>query len=122
MKLPILLLATFGEWLEANAWAIVVAVVGWLISMGGLVWKISKWAAISEETGHKVEALTLAFRNHENDLEGHVKDTNVHTTLEQRQAINFQLTELGRAIKGLASKEDLKELKSDIREWVRGGK
>lgn len=87
MKLSLLLLATFGEWLGENAIAAAALFITWLVSIAGLIWKVSKWAAATEAAVDKVEALTLAFEKHENDLDGHVKDNNVHTTREQRQAI-----------------------------------
>lgn len=96
MKLSLLLLATFGEWLGENAIAAIGLLLTWLVSIAGLIWKISKWAAATEATVDKVQALTIAFEKHENDLDGHVKDGNVHTTREQRQAINARFDKIER--------------------------
>jgi len=120
MKLP--LLFTVGEWLQENAVTLFIAAVGWVItSMGtaaGLLWKISQAVAFSKANGETVKALAVAFEKHTNEMDAHIKDLDMHTTLEQRQAINSQLSDLNRFVKGLASKEDLKELKSDIRDWM----
>ena len=98
MKIPLLLLATFGEWLGENAIAAIGVLITWLVSIAGLIWKISKWATLTEATGDKVEALKLSFERHEHDLDGHVKDSSVHTTFEQRQAINARFDKIEHSI------------------------
>lgn len=120
MKLP--LLFTVGEWLQENALPIVIAVIGWFItSMGtaaGLLWKVSQAVSASEATGKEVKSLAIRFEHHMVEMDEHIKDLDMHTTSEQRHAINAQLVDLNSFVKGLASKEDLKELKSDIRDWM----
>lgn len=89
MKLLItLLLFTLGEYIEANFISILTILGGWIASAVTLVWKLSQIVAGNKETANKVDSLTKAFAEHSEDLYSHTADSNVHTTFEQRQAIN----------------------------------
>ena len=86
--ISLLLFTTLGEWIEGNIIGIVSAAVTWASSVVVLVWKISQIVAGNKETANKVDSLTKAFAEHSEDLYSHTADSNVHTTFEQRQAIN----------------------------------
>lgn len=88
MKASLLFFLTIGEWLEQNALGIIVAFVGWLSSAAVLIWNLSTLVRSSKETAEKVDRLTDAIDKQSDDLHSHVADTAVHTTFEQRQAIN----------------------------------
>ena len=87
-------LTTFGEWMETNALAIVGMVVGWLISLGGLIWYLSGIAASTKSNGEKVDALAKSFSDHEDNFRAHESDTNVHSNFEYRQSVNARFAEL----------------------------
>lgn len=84
----ILAFLTLGEWFEANIVSIVVAVITWLITAGGMLWGLATLAASIRETSKKVDALTLSIQTHGDDLYDHAQDGNVHTTFEYRQSVN----------------------------------
>ncbi len=89
MKILIILaFLTLGEWVEANLVSIATVLVAWLSSAAVLVWKLSQIVAGNKETANKVDSLTKAFAEHSEELYSHTTDSNVHTTFEQRQAIN----------------------------------
>lgn len=88
------LLFTLGEYLEANLISIITIVGGWIASAVTLVWKLSQIVAGNKETANKVDSLTKAFAEHSEDLYSHTGDASVHTTFEQRQAINARFAEL----------------------------
>lgn len=95
MKILItLLLFTLGEYIEANLISIITILAGWIASAATLVWKLSQIVAGNKETANKVDSLTKAFAEHSEDLYSHTADSNVHTTFEQRQAINARFGEL----------------------------
>lgn len=92
--LAFVLYLTIGEWLETNALGIIVAAVGWGTSAAVLIWKLSRVVRSSEETAKKVDALTQAFDEQRDDLHAHTMDSSVHTTFEQRQAINARFDKI----------------------------
>jgi len=92
--MKLLLLSTLGEWLEANLLGLIVAIVGWLSSAAVLIWKLSQVVASIKETDNKVESLAKAFAEQGDDLYGHTADSSVHTTFEQRQAINARFDKI----------------------------
>ncbi len=96
--MKLLLLSTVGEWLEANLLGLVVALVGWLSSAAVLIWKLSQVVASIKETDNKVESLAEAFAKQGDDLYGHTADSTVHTTFEQRQAINARFDKIERTM------------------------
>ena len=99
MKLLITLIAfTLGEWIEANIISIVTVIAGWMSSAAVLVWKLSQIVAGNKETANKVDSLTKAFAEHSEDLYSHTADSSVHTTFEQRQAINARFDRIETAM------------------------
>lgn len=87
-----LLLFTVGEIVEQNIVTIVLAVIGWAITMLGavfvMVWRMSQAVAASRNNGTMIEQLTNRFQAHEEDFDHHKSDDRVHTTFEYRQSVN----------------------------------
>ncbi len=90
----LVILTTFGEWFETNVLTIVSLLAGWLITAGGLIWKLSGIAADTKSNGVKVEALAKAFEDHEDNFRAHESDTNVHSNFEYRQSVNARFAEI----------------------------
>ena len=94
------------EWIAQNIVGIIVTIVGWFVGMATTValvsWKISRElssiSASSHANGDKMEALAKALEQHETDFDMHIRDGSVHTTLEQRQAINARFDRIENSI------------------------
>ena len=97
--MKLLLLTTVGEWLETNLLGLIIALVGWLSSAAVLIWKLSGIASQIQTSNDKMEALALAFKEHEDSFDIHKTDSTVHTTFEFRQSVNGRLDRLEDTVK-----------------------
>lgn len=87
-------LTTLGEWLEANAVALTVAVFSWLSSAAALIWVLSQIAATSKANGVKIDKLAKDLEDHADDLDKHKTDQSIHTTFEFRQSVQARFDRL----------------------------
>lgn len=86
------------EWLANNIVGMVLGAAGWLSTIMVVIWKLSGIAATSRSNGERMEALAKAFKEHEDDFDRHTSDASVHTTFEQRMAINARFDRIESSI------------------------
>lgn len=92
-------LTTFGEWIEANAVAIIGSILGWILSAAGILWYVSQAVSYSKANGEKLKELAKAFEDHADDFDKHKSDASIHTTFEFRQHVQSKFDRIEDEIK-----------------------
>ena len=83
MTKPYLLLSAFGDWVEVNGLALLIAVLGWAVTIGGFVWRLSQLSAKVDHVAVEQARLT-ALSN------GHIDNQNVHTTRDYKDSVEHR--------------------------------
>lgn len=86
------------EWSTSLIVTILIALVGWLGTLGGLIWYISgqftQLKMSSNANGEDIGKVDNKLTRHIDAYDEHVTDSKVHTTEEQRRDINRRIDKL----------------------------
>lgn len=92
-----ILLASFGEWIEANLFSIVSLL---LIAIGAIIWLIRLESSV-KQVCEKMDELEDCIEQNSVDFNAHTKDTNAHVNHLYMQSLKERLIKLESAVESV---------------------